>query len=118
MSRSALGGSAAVLSRRGSTAEAPSIITRGSDALDSFTRRSRPRVAINLDGQKDGFVNSYTTLDAIKGTVTVTVDHDTRFDDIEIAFEGTVSPNCHAQRVSSQYLSDANARVRYIENIC
>lgn len=94
MHRSAIGSSGAVLSRRGSTttaAPAPSIVTRGSDAFDSFTRRSRPKVAINLDGQKDGFVNSYTTLDTIKGTVSVTVDHETRFDEIEITFEGTVA---------------------------
>ncbi|OJI91280.1 hypothetical protein ASPTUDRAFT_299284 [Aspergillus tubingensis CBS 134.48] len=66
-----------------------SIITRGSSSLANFTVRSRPKVDIILANQADGLVPSFTTGDTIKGTVTITVDHDTRFDDLEITFEGT-----------------------------
>lgn len=65
-----------------------SIITRGSSSLANFTVRSRPKVDIILANQTDGLVPSFTTGDTIKGTVTITVDHDTRFDDLEITFEG------------------------------
>ncbi|PYH89676.1 S-antigen, N-terminal domain protein [Aspergillus ellipticus CBS 707.79] len=68
---------------------AASIITRGSSSLAAFTVRSRPTVDISLVDQKEGLVPSYTTGDTIEGTATVTVDHDTRFDELEITFEGT-----------------------------
>lgn len=48
-----------------------------------------PKVSIDLTGQQDGFVCSYSTWDRIEGTAIVEVDHDTWFDDIEIVFEGT-----------------------------
>ncbi|PWY88347.1 hypothetical protein BO70DRAFT_359787 [Aspergillus heteromorphus CBS 117.55] len=68
---------------------AASIITRGSNSLAAFAVRSRPKIDISLSSQKEGLVPSYTTGDVIEGTVTVTVDHDTRFDELEITFEGT-----------------------------
>jgi hypothetical protein len=68
---------------------ATSIISSGSDKLDAWTRRSQPKIEIHLAGQKPGHVNSYTTGESIDGSITVTVDHETRFDEIEIAFEGT-----------------------------
>ncbi|KAJ5260915.1 hypothetical protein N7524_008548 [Penicillium chrysogenum] len=67
---------------------ATSIISSGSDKLDAWTRRSQPKIEIHLAGQKPGHVNSYTTGESIDGSITVTVDHETRFDEIEIAFEG------------------------------
>lgn len=51
-------------------------------------RRSRPRITIDLANQKPNLVNSYTTGDRIDGTATISVDHDIRFDDIDITFEG------------------------------
>lgn len=75
-----------------------SIITRGSSSLANFTVRSRPKVDIILANQTDGLVPSFTTGDTIKGTVTITVDHDTRFDDLEITFEGML-----AQTMSGNY---------------
>ncbi|KAJ5503854.1 hypothetical protein N7463_006728 [Penicillium fimorum] len=67
---------------------ATSIISSGSDRLDAWTRRSQPKIEIYLAGQKPGLVNSYTTGESIDGTITVTVEHETRFDEIEIVFEG------------------------------
>ncbi|KAF9248489.1 hypothetical protein DTO013E5_6274 [Penicillium roqueforti] len=67
---------------------ATSIISSGSDRLDAWTRRSKPKIEIYLAGQKPGHVNSYTTAESIDGTITVTVEHETRFDEIEILFEG------------------------------
>ncbi|KAF9886853.1 hypothetical protein FE257_010976 [Aspergillus nanangensis] len=68
---------------------AASVVSRSSSSFDTFAYRSRPKVTIELAGQKDGLVNSYTTGDCIEGSVTVTAEHDTRFDEIEITFEGT-----------------------------
>ncbi|KAJ5169908.1 uncharacterized protein N7500_002691 [Penicillium coprophilum] len=67
---------------------ATSIISSGSDKLDAWTRRSQPKIEIYLAGQKPGHVNSYTTGESIDGIITVTVEHETRFDEIEIVFEG------------------------------
>ncbi|KAJ5087324.1 hypothetical protein N7456_010940 [Penicillium angulare] len=68
---------------------ATSIISRGSDTLDVWARRSTPKIDITLDGQKPGLVNSYTTGDQIEGTAKITVDQETRFDEIEIILQGT-----------------------------
>lgn len=67
---------------------ARSIMSHGSETLDVFTRRSQPKVDIELVGQKPGLVNSYTTSDQIEGSVKITVDADTRFDEVEIIFQG------------------------------
>lgn len=67
---------------------ATSIISSGSDRLDAWTRRSQPKIEINITGQKPGHVNSYTTGESIDGSITVTVEHDTRFEEVEIVFEG------------------------------
>ncbi|GMG01217.1 unnamed protein product [Aspergillus oryzae] len=64
-----------------------SFVTRSSSTLESLTQ-SRPKVNIELAGQTEGLVNSYTTKDRIEGTAVITVDHDTRFDEVEITFEG------------------------------
>ncbi|KAE8359336.1 hypothetical protein BDV27DRAFT_149680 [Aspergillus caelatus] len=59
-------------------------------------RCSRPQVAVTLDDQKDGVVNSYTTGDEINGNVTVSVNEDVTIDAFQITFEGisetTVEP--------------------------
>ena len=67
---------------------ASSIITRGSSTLEAFTSRAQPKVTVDLQGQTEGLVNTYTTGDRIEGTATITVDRDVRFDDVEITFEG------------------------------
>ncbi|KAJ5579390.1 hypothetical protein N7450_008257 [Penicillium hetheringtonii] len=87
---------------------ATSVISRGSETLDVFTRRSQPKIEIDLVGQKPGLVNSYTTGDHIEGTVSVTVEHETRFDEIEIALQGvsrtTVERAACPGRTGSQHM--------------
>ncbi|KAE8319794.1 hypothetical protein BDV41DRAFT_570723 [Aspergillus transmontanensis] len=56
-----------------------------------FTRRSR--ISIELSGQKEGSVSSYTTSDKIEGTATIIADHDTKYDHIKITFEGAIRPS-------------------------
>ena len=70
------------------TMSTTSIYSAGSDRLDAWTRRSQPKIEIQIAGQKPGHVNSYTTAERIDGSVIVAVDHETRFDEIEIVFEG------------------------------
>ena len=66
-----------------------SIMSRGPNSLDSLIRRSKPRIEIDLVGQKPGLVSSFTTGDSIEGTVIVTAEHETCFDEVEIVFQGT-----------------------------
>ncbi|KAK2809741.1 hypothetical protein FQN50_003586 [Emmonsiellopsis sp. PD_5] len=69
---------------------AASITSRNSNAFEAFSRRSKPSVVITLKDQEvSALVNSYTTLDTIEGEVAITADHDTRFENISITFEGT-----------------------------
>lgn len=70
---------------------APSTTSQGTSPLDLFYRKSKPVIGIELEGQKDGFVSSYTTSDKIQGVVTVTSEYDMRFDNISITFEGTIA---------------------------
>lgn len=51
----------------------------------------QPQIEINLDhthGTHGGYITSYSTMDTIEGTVNITAHHDTRFEDVEIAFIG------------------------------
>lgn len=52
----------------------------------------QPAIDIDLDDSRHGtqgsYITSYSTMDTIEGTVTITCQHDTRFEDIEIAFTG------------------------------
>ncbi|KAL4892732.1 hypothetical protein BDV59DRAFT_39665 [Aspergillus ambiguus] len=68
---------------------ADSIVTGDSSSLEPFISRARPKINVELDGQKNGLVNSYTTGDYIQGTVSITTEQDVRFDEIEITFEGS-----------------------------
>ncbi|CAI7583620.1 hypothetical protein N7533_009026 [Penicillium manginii] len=87
---------------------ATSVISRGSETFDVFTRRSQPKIEIDLVGQTPGLVSSYTTGDHIEGTVTITVEHETRFDEVEIAFQGssrtTVERAACPGRTGSQHM--------------
>ncbi|KAJ5272972.1 hypothetical protein N7478_008097 [Penicillium angulare] len=79
---------------------ATSIVSRGSDTLDVWTRRSTPKIEITLDGQKPGLVNSYTTGDQIEGVAKITVDTEIRFDEIEINLQGNTKANSPTQGTS------------------
>ena len=67
-----------------------STLSSGSEKLDAWTRRSQVKIEIDMAGQKPGHVNSYTTAENIEGTVRISVEHETRFDEIEIVFEGII----------------------------
>ncbi|CAG8197933.1 unnamed protein product [Penicillium olsonii] len=67
---------------------ATSILSSGSEKLDAWTRRAQPKVEIDLAGQKQGHVNSYTTGESVEGIVNITAEHDTRFEVVEIVLEG------------------------------
>ena len=64
---------------------------RGSLArMKNLVLTPKPVIEVTLtDGQKDTFVPQYTSLDEIKGKVSITTSCDTSFDDIYITFEGS-----------------------------
>lgn len=64
---------------------------RGSLArMKDLVMTPKPIIEVTLtDDQKDAFVPQYTSLDEIKGEVSITVSCDTSFDDIYITFEGS-----------------------------
>lgn len=60
--------------------------------IRNMSQHGQPTIDIHLndsDGSRQKFVNSYSSMDTIHGTVTITAHHDTRFEDIDIAFMGT-----------------------------
>lgn len=65
----------------------------------------RPQISITIDGDDptayNGRVGSFSTLDTIKGEVSIIAMSDTRFDDIQITFEG----ESHQQYSNSLYIS-------------
>lgn len=67
-----------------------SLSSAGTSPLDMFYRKSKPVIDIELQGQKEGFVSAYSTLDKIQGVATVTSEYDMKFDDIRITFEGMI----------------------------
>ena len=73
------------------SAMAASIGSRCSDGFNPFAR-TNPKIEIELLGQMEGRVKAYTTGDKIEGVVKITVDHDTRFDEVEIALQGELLP--------------------------
>ncbi|KAJ5950538.1 uncharacterized protein N7479_008951 [Penicillium vulpinum] len=87
---------------------ATSTLSSGSERLEAWTRRSQPMIEIDLTGPKPGHFNCYTTADSIDGTVTVTVEHETPFDEVEIVFDGTsrtkVERGSYPGRMGSQHM--------------
>jgi hypothetical protein len=56
-----------------------------------MTHYGQPSIEISLkgtDGPRNTWVTSYSTMDTIEGSVKITATHDTRFEDIDIAFVG------------------------------
>lgn len=70
---------------------AASIVSLGSDSFNPFASRPYPKIEIELLGQIEGRVKAYTTGDQIEGVAKITVEHDTRFDEIEITLQGQFS---------------------------
>jgi hypothetical protein len=61
----------------------------------NMTHYGQPSIDIKLngsDGPHSTWVTSYSTMDTVEGTVTITASHDTRFEDIDIAFVGMWRP--------------------------
>lgn len=57
--------------------------------VKSLGQKPKPTIEITLtDGQQDEFCPSYTSLDEIKGEVSITSSYDTSFNEIYITFEG------------------------------
>jgi len=59
--------------------------------LRNMTLLAKPSIEIKLnhpDTPHGAYVTSYSTMDKIEGTVSVTAKNDIKFDDIEIAFIG------------------------------
>lgn len=68
---------------------APSIANSAiSIKMRNFAMQGKPVIDISLNGESS-YVTSFSTMDKLEGEVSVTAPHDTRFDDIEIAFVGT-----------------------------
>ncbi|KAF2091312.1 arrestin [Saccharata proteae CBS 121410] len=60
--------------------------------MRSLSRHGKPEIDIKLDrpeGAPDSHVTSYSTMDKLQGTVSLTARQDQRFENIEIAFVGT-----------------------------
>jgi hypothetical protein len=66
---------------------------------------SKPHIEISLEGSQgnsDAYINSFSTLDRLRGVVRITARHDTRFDELEIALQGECDtvfwhvPECRA----------------------
>ncbi|KAF2033042.1 arrestin [Setomelanomma holmii] len=58
----------------------------------NMTHYGQPSINISLggnEGPRSTWVTSYSTMDTIEGTITITTSHDTRFEDIDIAFIGS-----------------------------
>jgi hypothetical protein len=61
------------------------------DRVRNMTHHGQPNIEINLngsDGPRNTWVTSYSTMDSIEGTVTITTTHDALFEDIDVAFIG------------------------------
>ncbi|EOD43647.1 putative arrestin domain-containing protein [Neofusicoccum parvum UCRNP2] len=82
------------MTRRGSSMSsyAPSIANSSiSIKMRNLAMQGKPVVDISLKGEAGrhgSYVTSFSTMDKLEGEVAVTAPHDTRFDDIEIAFVG------------------------------
>ena len=62
--------------------------------------KSKPVISIALhDGQQHALVPSYTSLDEVRGVVSITAPCDTRFDEIYITFEGAT--RTYVEKVAS-----------------
>lgn len=73
----------------------------------------KPVIEVTLtDDQKDAFVPQYTSLDEIKGEVSITASCDTSFDDIYITFEG--SARTFVEKIAST--SPTNGRTEAFHN--
>jgi len=64
--------------------------TRRPSTLNALSFKKKEVIDISLNDHQDAYINSYTTLDRIEGTVSMKFDKDTLFDGLSIFFEGIV----------------------------
>jgi hypothetical protein len=72
--------------------------------MRTLAHHGQPLIEIDLDtshGTHGKWVTSYSTMDTIEGTVSITAPHDTRFEDVEIAFTGEFTSLLSSAAVSS-----------------
>ena len=76
--------------------------------------KAKPRIEIKLnDDQQDTFIPSYTSLDPIKGEVSISSHTDLPFQDVYITFEGFVKT--YVEKVATT--SPTNGRTEAFQNI-
>jgi hypothetical protein len=66
----------------------------------NIAQLGQPTIDISLhedNSNQSKFVMSYSSMDTVQGTVTITTQHDTRFEDIDITFTGMWAPYFHAE---------------------
>ncbi|KAH8703160.1 hypothetical protein BGW36DRAFT_368912 [Talaromyces proteolyticus] len=79
-------------------------------SIEAFTRKpSRLNIAIDLNDQTKGFVPSYTTFDRIEGEVALQADCQTKFDHIDIIFEGSSKTIVQRQATMAPASNDIKA---------
>ncbi|KAF2200140.1 arrestin [Delitschia confertaspora ATCC 74209] len=74
----------------------------------------RPAMEINLDKADGAWATSYSTMDTISGTVTITATNDTRFDDIDIAFIGEAKTHVERLTATPSVSGQAEASHRFL----
>jgi hypothetical protein len=73
----------------GSTVPMAAILTH---KLHTIANHGQPNIEINIadsDGSYSSYVTSYSTMDTIEGTVTITAAQEIKFENLEISFVGT-----------------------------
>jgi hypothetical protein len=77
--------------------------------MRNLVQNNKPTMEVTLktpEGRREEYVTSYSTLDRIEGTVTITPPHDTKFDSFEITFEGKYGtlpdPRCSGKLTNLQ----------------
>lgn len=61
----------------------------------NIAQLGQPTIDITLNEEREHqrkFVTSYSSMDTVDGMVTITTQHDTRFEDIDITFTGMSAP--------------------------
>ncbi|KAJ9629812.1 hypothetical protein H2203_002193 [Taxawa tesnikishii (nom. ined.)] len=71
--------------------------------LRMLGQKVKPDIKIKLQGARDAWVSTFSTLDKIEGTVSITAYQDLRFDDVEIQFTGqpTVTSECQESHANT-----------------
>ncbi|CAN9204419.1 unnamed protein product [Alternaria alternata] len=83
----------------------------------NISHYGEPTIAIDLNetgGHSHKFITSYSSMDTIEGTVTITAPHDIRFEDIDIAFIGTSQVYVDRMTTSPTMTGRTEAKHRFL----